>query len=97
MYDSSAIHDALNSIYENLVSAIEDFEQRGSGWVLDKFLALDIHFLEFDPLRATLYIPLPTCIQNRKAEYGCKVFFGLLLLAYMEIPMQYIVRVYLIT
>ena len=67
MYDSTDIRDALNSIYENLTSAIEDFEQRGSGWVLDKLLAVDLHLLEFDPLRATSYIPLPTCIQNRKA------------------------------
>ena len=32
MYDSCDGHDALNSMYENLVSAIEDFQQRGSGW-----------------------------------------------------------------
>ena len=30
VYDSSDVHDALNSSYENLVSAIEDFQQRGS-------------------------------------------------------------------
>ena len=45
VYDSSDIHDALNSTYENLVSAIEDFEQRGFGWVLDKLLALDLPLL----------------------------------------------------
>ena len=37
VYDSSDVHDALNSTYENLVSAIEDFQQRGSGWILEKF------------------------------------------------------------
>ena len=31
VYDSSDIHDALNSIYEDLVSAIEDFQQRRFG------------------------------------------------------------------
>ena len=72
VYDSSNIHDALNSTYENLVSAIEDFQQRGSGWVLDKLVALSLHPLEFDPLRATSYIPLPTCIQNRKAVINVK-------------------------
>ena len=63
VYDSSDVHDTLNSIYENLVSAIEDFQQRGSGWILDKFLALDLHLLEFYPL---------TCIQNRKAVINIK-------------------------
>ena len=67
MYGSSDVHDTSNSIYENRTSAIEDFQQRGSGWVLDKLLALDLHLLEFDPLRATSYIPLPAHIQNKKA------------------------------
>ena len=66
VYDSSDVHDALNSIHENPTSVIEDFQQRGSGWVLDKLLALDLHLLEFDPLRATSYIPLPTCIHTEQ-------------------------------
>ena len=56
VYDSSDVHDVLNSAYENLVSAIEDFQQRGSGWILDKLVALDLHRLEFDPPRATSHI-----------------------------------------
>ena len=71
VYDSW-VHDALNSTYENLVSAIADFQQRGSGWILDKLIALDLHLLEFNPLRATSYIPLPTPIQNRKAVNDIK-------------------------
>ena len=35
-------------------------------------IALDLHLLEFDPLRATSYIPLPTCIQIRKAVSNIK-------------------------
>ena len=47
VYDSSDVHDALKSMYENLVSAIEDFMR----WILDKSIALDLHLLEFDPLK----------------------------------------------
>ena len=72
VYDSGDVHDALNSTYENLVYAIEDFQQCGSGWILDKLVALDLHLPEFDPLRATSYIPLPTCIQNRKEGINIK-------------------------
>ena len=64
VYDSSDVHDAVNSAYDNLASAIEDFQQRRSGWILDKLVALDLHLLEFEPLRATSYIPR---IQNREA------------------------------
>ena len=72
VYGSSDVHDALNSIHESLTSTIEEFQQCGSGRVLDKLLALDLHLLEFDPLRATSYIPLPTCIHNRKAAINIK-------------------------
>ena len=67
VYNSSEIHDTLNSTYGNLVSAVEYFQQRGSGWVLNKLLALDLPLLEFNPLRTTSYIPLPDEVQNRKA------------------------------
>ena len=102
VYDSCDVHDALNSTYENLVSAIEAFQQRGSGWILDKLIALDLHLLEFDPLRATSYIPLPTCIQNRKAAINIKnedekYFLWSVIAGYMEILMQKIMNVYLIT
>ena len=50
VYDSCDVHDALNSMYEDLVSAIEDFQQRGSGCILDKLIAVDLHLLEFEPL-----------------------------------------------
>ena len=72
VYESSDIQEALKSIYENLASTIEVFQQRGSGWVLDKLLALDLHLLEFDPLRTTSYILLPTCIQNGRAVIDIK-------------------------
>ena len=37
-----------------------------------KWLALNLHLLEFDPLRATSYIPLPTYIHSRKAVINIK-------------------------
>ena len=57
----------VNNTYENLLSAIEDFQQHGCGWLLNKLLALHLHLLEFDPFRATSYIPLHREVQNRKA------------------------------
>ena len=66
IFKSTDIDDLLNHTYENLVSSIENFQQRGSGWVLDKLLKLDLHILEFNPLNATSYIPLPDELQRKK-------------------------------
>ena len=49
VYDSKEICDILNGTYEDLVSAVENFEHRESGWVLGKLLKLDWHILEFNP------------------------------------------------
>ena len=45
---------------------IENFQHTGSGWVLEKLLKLDLHILEYSPLRATSYITLPKELQNSK-------------------------------
>ena len=83
----------FHSICGNLTSAIEDFVQRGSGWISDKLLALDLHLLEFDSFSATSYIPLPAYIQNKKAVLNIrnreeKCFLWSVIVVYMEILMQ---------
>ena len=72
IFKSTNIDDILNHAYENLVSSIENFQQRGSGWVLDKLLKLDLHILEFNPLDATSYIQLPDELQRKKAIINIK-------------------------
>ena len=50
VYDSSEMDDILSDTYEDLISAVQNFEYRGSGWVLDKLLKPDLHILEYNPL-----------------------------------------------
>ena len=66
VFESSDVGEILHRTYQNLVKTIEDFQLTGSGWVLDKLVKLDLHILEFDPLRATSYIPLPKELQNSR-------------------------------
>ena len=54
-------------MYDMLVNAVEDFELCGSGWVLDQLLRQDLHVLEFVPLRASTYLPLPKELHDKKA------------------------------
>ena len=57
----------MDNIYDTLLKAIDDIELRVSEWVLDQLLQLDIHVLEFIPLRASTYLPLPKGIVSKKA------------------------------
>lgn len=63
---SSDLNDLLQKKYEDLQTFIENFQLQGSGWVLDKLMMLYLHVCEYNPLRATSYIPLPKEMQNSK-------------------------------
>ena len=67
IFSSSNLDETLNNTYCNLIKRMEDFQHRGSGWVLDKLIKLDLHMLEFNPLRATSYIPLPEELRRKQA------------------------------
>ena len=57
----------MNSIFDNLVKHIEEFQENGSGWVMRELLRLDLHTYVFDPLRGSTYIPLPSDLLAKQA------------------------------
>ena len=61
------IDEVLQSIYDQLLKKIDDFETRGSGWLLHKLSRLDLHTYVYDPLRASTYIPLPEDLKLKQA------------------------------
>ncbi len=69
---STNINETLDEIYDALVDAVEHFEMIGSGWVLDQLLRLDLHVLEFIPLRASSYLPLPSEVEEKHAVINIK-------------------------
>ena len=40
---TSDMDEVLNSIFDNLVKQIEEFQENGSGWVMHELLRLDLH------------------------------------------------------
>ena len=61
------IDEVLQSIYDELLKKIDDFETRGSGWLLHELSRLDLHTYVYDPLRASTYIPLPEDLKAKRA------------------------------
>ena len=61
------IDEVLKSISNELLKKIDDFEERGSGWVLHELSRLDLHTYIYDPLRASTYIPLPDELKAKQA------------------------------
>ena len=61
------VNDILESFYTMILDSIEQYELCGSGWVLNKMLRLDLHVANYDPLRASTYMPLPEEIALKHA------------------------------
>ena len=51
------IDGALDEVREYLQKKIDEFEERGSGWILHELLRLDLHTYVYEPLRASTHIP----------------------------------------
>ena len=64
---SSDIFEALYTAHRDILRKIDEFQQRGSGWVIHRFLRLDLHSHLYDPLRASSYIQLPEDIARKHA------------------------------
>ena len=67
--DESAVYDrSIQTIEER----IQNFNQRGSNWRFQRVLSLDVHFTDFQPLRGSTFLPLPSKISTKKAVINMK-------------------------
>ena len=67
--DESAVYDRpIQTIEER----IQNFNQRGSNWRFQRVLSLDVHFTDFQPLRGSTFLPLPSKISTKKAVINMK-------------------------
>ena len=77
--DESAVYDrskeTIETIQRNdqtIEERIQNFNQRGSNWRFQRVLSLDAHFTDFQPLRGSTFIPLPSKISTKKAVINMK-------------------------
>ena len=64
---STDVKVLLKKIIRNITDKIKVFQQNGSGWYFKEVNQLEIHTVEFDPLKGSSYIPLPDWIMRKKA------------------------------
>ena len=67
--DESAVY---NRSIQTIEERIQNFNQRGSNWRFQRVLSLDIHFTDFQPLRGSTFLPLPSKISTKKAVINMK-------------------------
>ena len=65
--ESTDIKGLLGKIIRNIIEKINIYQQNGSGWYFKEVIQLEIHTVEFKPLKGSSYIPLPDWIMRKKA------------------------------
>ena len=65
-----------NKLLDKMIARIEEvlanFQQSGSNWVFQEIQRLEIHFANWQPIRGSTFIPLPTKFKNKRAVVNIK-------------------------
>jgi hypothetical protein len=65
--NSSELEPTLDLQREDLGRRIEEFIQRGSGWVFERVLSLEVNVARYRALRGDGYVDLPPCLKQKQA------------------------------
>ena len=64
---STNVKNLLTTIVKEIIEKFDIYQKNGSGWFLNEVLELEIHTVEYKPLRGSSYIPLPDWIMRKRA------------------------------
>ena len=64
---STNVKVMLGRIIRTIMEKLDIYQQNGSGWYFYEVIELEIHTVEYKPLRGSSYIPLPDWIMRKKA------------------------------
>ena len=64
--------EIIDSMIETIEERLQNFNNKGSNWVLERVLSLDVQMTQYIPLRGRSYIPLPKILANKKAIINMK-------------------------
>ena len=65
--ESSDVKKILSEVIHKILENITIFQQKGSGWSFKEVVHLEIHTVDFTPMRGSSYIQLPDWIMRKKA------------------------------
>ena len=64
--------EIVEEMIQEMIEAMENYNKRGSNWVFKRVIRLDVHFVRWNPLRGSAWIPLPVKLANKKAVINMK-------------------------
>ena len=65
--ESTDVKEILAAMINKIIYQIGKYQQNGSGWYFKEVVRLEIHTVDYKPMRGPSYIPLPDFIMRKKA------------------------------
>ena len=63
--ESTDVKEILAEVIYNMLEKIRIYQKNGSGWYFKEVVHLEIHTVNFNPMRGSCYIPLPLDISKK--------------------------------
>ena len=61
------VKDFLKEMIKEILNNLSIYQKKGSGWYFKEVISLEIHIVEYKPMRGGSYISLPNFIMRKKA------------------------------
>ena len=65
-------YDILEHMIEEILDGISTFVDEGTGWYFKEVISLEIHTVEYKPIKGSSYIPFPDFIMRKNAIINIK-------------------------
>ena len=65
--ETTNVKEILTEVIRAIIEKITIYQQNGSGWYFREIVHLEIHTVDYHPMRGSYYIPLPDWIMRKKA------------------------------
>ena len=65
--ESTDVEDILSKMIKEILEKISIFQRNGSGWYFKEVSSLEIHIVDYKPIKGSSYIPLPDFIMKKKS------------------------------
>ena len=58
----------LSQMIKEILEKISIFQKNGSGWYFKEVIGLEIHTVDYKPIKGSSYIPLPDFFDEKKSD-----------------------------
>ena len=65
--ESTNVNKLIDKNVKKIIEDLEIYQKNGSGWYFKEVVNLEIHTVDYNPMKGSSHIPLPDWISNKKA------------------------------